>query len=262
MPFDKPAGGGGSVPPPAPQQVGGAHPGKYPADLFIEEVVRDAAPLALAAASVVPGTLFSATLSFFGFTGGFGKPIRPTLLAMTNFLPQPAGLVPPKVYGLPPNYLGTILPFLPDSAYLQSLPPEDPRVSADLAAKAHLAIQAGDVFGPAGTVAVIGATQGNQAAISGAASIFAGVNEALNLVVSPPTNNFLADTVIGQSLIGTTPNAPLAAAAPADLAAVAGVLALGSFLPGLFKSTVQSALTNEAGKKGLDKELIHERADP
>lgn len=262
MPFDQPAGGGGSVPPPVPQQAAGAHPGKYPADLFIEARVREAAPVAVAVASLVPGTLFSATLSFFGFTGGFGKPISPTLLALTNLLPQPAGLVPPKVYGLPPNYLGTILPFLPDSAYLQSLPPEDPRVSADLAAKSHLAIQAGDVFGPAATVAVIGATQGNQAAISGAASIVAGVNEALNLAVSPLTNNVLSDTVIGQSLIGTTPNAPPAAASPVDISAVAGVLAVGSFLPGLFKSSIQSALTNEAGKTGLDKELIHERADP
>lgn len=52
-----------------------------------------------------------------------------TPLAALWLLPQPFGIVPPGWYGLPPNYVGKVAPFLPESAYLQTVAPDHPSVA-------------------------------------------------------------------------------------------------------------------------------------
>ncbi len=53
-----------------------------------------------------------------------------TPLAALWLLPQPFGIVPSGWYGLPPNYLARVAPFLPESAYLHTVAPNHPSVIA------------------------------------------------------------------------------------------------------------------------------------
>lgn len=251
-----------------------------------------------ASAVVAPKTTLALGEFALGIKIVEGK-VVPKPFALLYGAPQPFGVVDPKHYDLRPGYLRDILPnSIPDSSMLQILPSDSPEVKAfrterekrlgpnppivDPMVPPNLLRKSVDAINPiAGTVDVLKKIQAGPPGTSGVVESVLGqtAGDATRFLIrelrgtnqsTQRTRNFLLLPTI------KTPPRPLPFVEPIPPKVPLAVPNFETFLGPPLEFPVNTGGTpplevqpvNDAGRRnqeakhGIDRELIHERADP
>jgi hypothetical protein len=238
-----------------PAQPAPVKPTETPFDAKLIEVVAIAAGPGAGILVFRPDILGKFFQIKFKLQPGGRLGVKPGPLFPLNFAPQPIGLVPPKLVGLPPDYAGRVIPASPESRFLQTLPPGDPAVARYYAQREE---KFKDFYNATG-----------YPQLSPPASLRKSVPEKLVDLLAEGREraaHFLSHQLTGphpELPGGITHGATVAPAVPHPLTTLlSAAVAMGSSQPEQVAPVSDKALRNEAAAEGVNKMLAINRADP